>query len=78
MSQSASSGDNMCGLLGEAGQGGISQMLPRSSICHLGFHSLPFSPPPRDLPSRVIGRSQGWPSLGKPPASRGSAVCLPS
>lgn len=67
VSQSASSEDNTCGLLGEADRVTLPTLLPRPRICCFSFHSFPVCGPfpvPLQGPafSWSVGHSQGQPA----------------
>lgn len=86
MSQSASSGDDACGLVGEGDRMALFTLLPRPPVCLLGFHGLPvcglffLSPSKGPAFSCPFGRSLvglSW-LRDAPSLPRGSAVCPPS
>lgn len=85
MSQSASSADDACGLVGEGDRGALPTLLPRPPVCLLGFHGLPvcgpFLPLPKGLAfSCPFGHSpvgSAW-LRDTPSLPRRSAVCPPA
>lgn len=66
---------------GEGSRVVLPPLLPRSPICCLNFHSLPvcgpffLSPSKEPAFSCPVRRSQGQPSLGKPPPSQEGLLC---
>lgn len=86
MSQSTSSGDGACGLVGEGDRVALPTLLPGPPVCLLGFHGLPVCSPFSLSSSKgpafscPFGRSpvgSAW-LTDAPSLPRGSAVCPPS